>query len=239
MKKLIILIFICSIFNLVTSDEPEVTQVLRQATYHDGECGSIDSEQHFVLGECYKWGSMGKKYFLMENENDNSTYVRMEKFYDNDCQTTYYNTTYDLGCTDGESYSHSFTLEPVTGDILALGSDFEENAYCDELYEGSYMTGYCYGDDEDEDSYRLTHIGNVAYHTYYTDSSCSVKYSVLSYTLDECKDWQDDSHETVRLVAKEVSSDSEGGETDGGVVNSINFVLLFTFLIVNSLFFLN
>ncbi|KAJ6227460.1 hypothetical protein M0813_09699 [Anaeramoeba flamelloides] len=240
MKKLIILIFICSIFNLVTSDVPVVTQVFRQASYSDGECGSTDYEEHFVFGECYKQGSEGNKYFLMENENDNSTYVRREKFTDIDCQTTDYNTTYDLGCTEGDSYSYSYTLEPATGDILAFGSDFEENAYCDEIYEGSYMTDYCYVDVENEDSYRFTRSGNVAYYSYYTDLTCSAKYFVLSYTLDECKDWQDNNyHEVVRLIAETDSSDNGGGETDGGVVNSINFVLLFTFLIVNSLFFLN
>ncbi|KAJ3423937.1 hypothetical protein M0812_29568 [Anaeramoeba flamelloides] len=239
MKKLIILIVICSIFNLVTSDEPEVTQVFIQGFYSDGECGSIYSEQHFVFGECYQQGSESKKYFLMENENDNSTYVRMEKFTDIDCQTTDYNTTYDLGCSESDSYSFGYTLESATGDILALGSDYEENGNCDEIYEGSYMTDYCYINVEDEESHRLTRSGNVAYHTYYTDLTCSAKYVVLSYTLDECKEWQDDYYQVVRLIAEEDSSDNDGGETDGGVVNSINFVLLFSFLIVNSLFFLN
>ncbi|KAJ6227462.1 hypothetical protein M0813_09701 [Anaeramoeba flamelloides] len=248
MKKLVLLIFICSIFNLVTSDEPQVTQVLKQVTYYDGECKVIDTEQHIVLGFCYNWGSMSKKYFLIENKADDSTYVRMEKFEDNDCQTTYSNTTSELGCTTGDRYSYSFTLEPVTGDILVLGSDFDYNANCDDLYQESYMTDYCYG--EDEESNRITRAGNVAYHTYYSDPSCSVKDFRISYALGECKEWKKGFHETFFLIVKTDSSNDEdktsdgdetnsGDEPSGGVVSSINFVLLFSFLIVNSLFFLN
>ncbi|KAJ3423936.1 hypothetical protein M0812_29567 [Anaeramoeba flamelloides] len=170
----------------------------------------------------------------MDTDNDNSTYVRMEKYNDNDCQTTDSNTTCDFGCTVNGIYSHSFTIVSVTGDILKLGSDYDDNGNCDALYEESYMTDYCYV--EDEKSNRLSRAGQLVYQTDYSDPSCSSFEEQRNYTLAECKEWQDGNHELFLLVAE---GDLSSGETDGGVFNSINFVLLFTFLIVNSLFFLN
>ncbi|KAJ3443155.1 hypothetical protein M0812_08987 [Anaeramoeba flamelloides] len=233
MKKLILLIFICSIFNLITSDEVQVTQVLKQSFYYDEGCGTSDlaQDQHIVPDYCYQWGSNSRKYLVLTDSDE--TLVRVEFYEDTDCGALSDNETLALGCTImGEDTSIHFVLESPTADIYGLGYDSEENGNCDEIYVESYMKNCCYT--YDGTSHKITGSGQTYSQTYYSGLSCSSQTSVMEYTLDVCRDSEEDEPNIIFLIGDSDSSN----ETDGGLVNSINFFLLFSFLILNSLFFL-
>ncbi|KAJ6254689.1 hypothetical protein M0813_12293 [Anaeramoeba flamelloides] len=231
MKKLILLIFICSIFTLVTSDAVQVTQVLKQSLYYDEGCGDLVQDQHIVPDYCYQWGSTSKKYVVLTDSDE--TLVRVELYDDTDCGALSDNETLALGCTIvDEDASVHFVLESPTADIYGLGYDTEENGNCDEIGVESYMKNYCYT--YDGESHKITGSGQTYSQTYYSGTSCSSQTSVMEYTLDVCRDSEEYEPNIIFLIGDTGSSN----ETDGGLVNSINFFLLFSFLILNSLFFL-
>ncbi|KAJ3443154.1 hypothetical protein M0812_08986 [Anaeramoeba flamelloides] len=129
MKKLILLIFICSIFSLVTSTEPKETQVLKQTLYENKGCSTSDLEQdqHIVPEVCYQWDTRSKMYHL--DPDSDYAFVILEIFDDKECKTLSNDkTSFGTGCNDyGSDESLKFVLETSTVDIIGFGTNSKDN----------------------------------------------------------------------------------------------------------------